>query len=1845
MIKTTAAYKEAMKNSRILHHRAEITFKDGTTHTVEDMDLYTFQISDGTSNTGSFDLGSAIAQQLTLKINNTDGIIDDQDFCEAVITASVGAELPDGSIEWLEKGLYTAEPGEDTGASVTVKAFDNMTKFDKEYSLSKLVYPATLGEIVRDACSCCDVTLAPDSAIFDNYNFIVQTRPEDSSLTFRQVLQWVCQIACKYARINKDGKLSLQWYDTALLESVWASGTDTIWTDIDGNAILDTDGNEIVISSTDIETEENIVKISDLATGSTIQTDDVVITGICVTEENQEGDITYKSGSEGYMLNISGNKLIQDGSGETVASYLGERLNGIQFRPLSVNTPGDPAREAGDLGLVTDRKGRHYKTIFTNVTYTAHASQNLTCGAEAPTRLSSTRFSQATQMYKELRKNIYKQKTEWDKAFGNLQEEMKTKNGLFPVREVLEDGSAILYFCDKPALADSSIVVKFSAAGWGMSTDGGKNWNSGWLVDGTMIASILNAIGINAGWINTGALTVQDTEGKIIFQVDMDKKSVYMDPDSLLIGGIPLEEKLAEMENTISLARNMTLQLSNEMQTITADAEGNIPVFPTIATQAIVFYGTQNITDDCSFTVTKSEGITGSWSDSTHIYNVTGLNADDGWVDIKATYIRTLSVTKRFTLSKQKQGPQGIPGVGVDGKTTYLHIRYAPVKNPTAEQMTTTPDKYIGTYTDFSGVDSTDPGKYTWAQFKGDQGVQGPQGEQGERGVQGLQGEKGDQGIQGPQGEIGPQGPRGEQGIAGEPGKDGKTPYLHIKYAPVQNPTADQLTEVPDKYIGTYTDYEINDSNDPTKYTWAQFRGDQGVAGKNGYTWIKYATRPDGLDMSDSPDFVPLMDSTGSPLLDSTGAQIYTNAQATYIGIANNKDTAVESDNPADYTWSRFRGVDGTDGIDGKDGLPGIDGTSSYTHIAYANSADGKTDFSVSDPDREYIGMYVDSELLDSKNPEDYAWTLVKGADGAEGTPGKPGADGKTPYFHVAYANSADGKDGFDIVESANKSYIGQYTDYEKADSTDPTKYRWTKIKGEQGERGLQGIQGEKGEQGIPGKDGTNGKTSYFHIKYSAVETPTSASQMTETPSTYIGTYVDFEEQDSTDPAKYTWSRFEGIQGKQGEQGIPGVGIDGKTSYLHIAYANSEDGKTDFSISDATGKTYIGQYTDFEVNDSTDPSKYTWSLIKGADGKDGKSSYTWMKYATRPDGLDLSDSPDYVPLLDSTGAFILDSNGNKIFTATQAAYIGIATNKDTPTESEDPADYTWSRFRGVDGYDGKDGAQGIPGKDGADGKNQYTHLAYANSADGKTDFSVSDSNREYIGMYVDFAEEDSTTPEDYAWSLIKGANGAQGVPGTPGKDGKTPYFHIAYANSADGKTDFSVDNSVDKQYIGQYTDYTEEDSTNPADYSWTKIKGEQGEPGGTHIIELSCESLTRDENGVIAPSSVTAYAYYVKGTEKTAYSGRWGLQFSMDGREWTDAGQNTDAKSVTKYFKSTEKFNFVKFILYEHGGYTNALTSRSISTLANVAELTQEKIVKIMSNNGVWKGLYYNNGHLYISFDAALGGTLTLGGKNNGNGKLSILDADGNKVGYIDNTGVNITTGTFSGKLEAASGTFKGDITGASGTFSGKLSSKSGSLAGWTIKDDYIESADGGIRVRSDGHIQFGNVVLNQASDLKSLQVKYGMQVHTQRGTGEFTDGSGEFKLIGIGSTSANYNNLCIANNIVSKVSSSSKRYKNHVRDMSIEEAEKLLNVPVVWFKYKDGYLMPGDRFEGKPLPGFYAEDIYNAFPEGAMLNEDGQVEDWNYRTMIPAMVKLIQSQQETINSLIERINKLEKEI
>ena len=1112
---------------------ADITLTDGTVINLTNADFWSngMKFEDSVSDDNTFNIGSANINTLNLSINNFDGKYTDYDFTDATVICYVGIELePEDTSALLDttgdKILDTTgneiivhknaliekirictmtvidTPYQNT-TIIELECEDNMRKFDRDYSASKLKYPATRKQIMQDACKVCGVTL--DTLNFYQDSYQIPARPDDEALTFRQVIAWTCQIGCQYARCDKYGRLTIKWYDTEI-----------------------TDANRVAINSTN---------------GFTPNLDDVVITGVQVTEylestSTDEEASSYLYGEEGYVLKISENKLIPQGTGEVVANMIGEKCVGMSFRPFETECLTDIVLEAGDAVLITDRKGNKYKSFLTNVVLQPGSFEQISCNAESAARNSSKTYSLVTQAAVDARKSVWRERTTREQALQEFKDRLDNSTGVYTTVQTQQDGSQIFYLHDKPTLTESRAVWKMTAEAWGVSTDGGQTWNGGMTVDGDTIVRILNAVGVNADWINAGAITVTDTDGSIIFSVDMDTKSVYLDGSVQIGGGKSLNQtfanylqeskdysdgKLSDYAETVtgslgdlqdqidgqietfyydyeptlqnkpasnwttteerkkhegdlffwkpnketgeggyayrffydstvgkwewvlvqdtditkalaaaqnaqdtadhkrrvfvtkpqppydigdlwsqgedeggdiltctvsrakgasyvqsdwqklnkytddtkaeealeaaSLARNMTIQLDNDYQGIPVDSDGNYTEFPECTTTATVMYGTQDITDNCTYTITTSQNVQGSWNKETKTYTVTGLTADSGWVNIKAAYLNNLVVSKQFSLAKQYAGPQGIPGIGTDGKTTYLHIQYAPVQNPTAAQMSKTPNKYIGTYTDFSGVDSTDPSKYTWAKFEGDQGAQGP----------------------------------------------------------------------------------------------------KGADGKSSYTWMKYATRPDGLDMSDNPDYVPLLDSAGSPILDSAGEQIYTVTQATYIGITTNKDTATESTNPADYTWSRFRGVDGYDGKDGENGIPGKDGKdgkTQYTHLAYANSADGQTDFSISDGNREYIGMYVDFVEADSTDPTKYTWSLIKGANGAQGVPGTPGANGKTPYFHIAYANSADGRTGFSVDDSVNKLYIGQYTDYTPDDSTDPTKYSWTKIKGEQGTAG-----------------------------------------------------------------------------------------------------------------------------------------------------------------------------------------------------------------------------------------------------------------------------------------------------------------------------------------------------------------------------------------------------------------------------------------------------------------------------------------------------------------------------------------------------------------------------------------------------------------------------------------------------------------------------------------------------------------------------------------------------------------------------------------------------------------------
>lgn len=332
----------------------------------------------------------------------------------------------------------------------------------------------------------------------------------------------------------------------------------------------------------------------------------------------------------------------------------------------------------------------------------------------------------------------------------------------------------------------------------------------------------------------------------------------------------------------------------------------------------------------------------------------------------------------------------------------------------------------------------------------------------------------------------------------------------------------------------------------------------------------------------------------------SGGGFSKTDTNKKFIGIYQDFNV-YQSDDPKKYTWSKWQGSDGVNGLPGQ---PGRDGRTPYVHFAWANNSTGTEGFTTSknDTTRKYMGVYTDYTQTDSINPADYSWQRVKGEDGANGVPGKPGADGRTPYVHFAYADSADGRTGFTVLGGPGNKYMGTYTDFNQPDSTDPTKYKWSLIKGADGPmgpagpQGIQGLQGPKGDQGTPGQKGADGRTQYTHIAYADNASGGGFSQ-TDQNKPYIGMYQDFTQTDSSNPSSYRWTKW---KGSDGANGIPGkAGADGKTSYIHFAYADSSDGRTGFTVNGGSTKRYMGTYTDFTEADSTDPTKYKWVDVLG----------------------------------------------------------------------------------------------------------------------------------------------------------------------------------------------------------------------------------------------------------------------------------------------------------------------------------------------------------------------------------------------------------------------------------------------------------------------------------------------------------------------------------------------------------------------------------------------------------------------------------------------------------------------
>ena len=783
MINVSNAFREKLEAGEPVRMVVDITFPDGTKKTINKDIMNGDNGFSDCAESSSFPVGATICKTLTLSINNDQEQWKNYNFYGAKIHAylklqtsyaapeSVSTLLDESYnpildstgdpiiatqaatkdiIETIDKGVYTVTTPEQYSDIINVTALDDMYKANKTYT-SGLKLPQSLINLVRDACKTVGIGM---NLTMKHGDIIIRSVPD--SMTFRQLFGYAAMVESANARIDYFGNLQFVKWDFE---------------------------------------KADVPELKNYGNPPTLSSDDIVITGIKVTngQSNDDANTDYSGmyGEEGYVLELE-NELIDTDQLQTVANIIGEQIAGARFRNLEGDLVYNPLVEFGDMVYTYDRLGNKYLTPLTDVSGNVGGLTTVKTQADDPIRGSSDFYGNSTKTIVAARQMVQKEKSAREEAIQRLAETLKSSSGLYMTQEPQQDGSIIYYMHNKATIAESNIIWKLTAEAFAVSIDGGKTYPYGFAVTGELITRLLYAEGINADYINAGTLIVRDKSGNVIFEADMDTGTVTLDGSYVTIGGKPLDEKIEDVENMAALARNMTMQLDNDYQGIPVDSDGNYTEFPECTTTATVMYGTQDITDNCTYTITASQNIQGNWNKETKTYTVTGLTADSGWVNIKAAYLNNLVVSKQFSLAKQYAGPQGIPGVGIDGKTTYLHIQYAPVQNPTAAQMSKTPNKYIGTYTDFSGVDSTDPSKYTWAKFEGDQGA------------------------------------------PGTPGVNGKTPYFHIAYAnSADGRTGFSVDDSVNKlYIGQYTDYTPDDSTDPTKYSWTKIKGEPGTAGR-----------------------------------------------------------------------------------------------------------------------------------------------------------------------------------------------------------------------------------------------------------------------------------------------------------------------------------------------------------------------------------------------------------------------------------------------------------------------------------------------------------------------------------------------------------------------------------------------------------------------------------------------------------------------------------------------------------------------------------------------------------------------------------------------------------------------------------------------------------------------------------------------------------------------------------------------------------------------------------------------------------------------------------------------------
>lgn len=551
MLSISSEYELSLNENSNQLIKAKITFADNTVRQLTGDDIVSCDFDQQVSSDSSFDIGTAIVGQMTITLNNHDGRFDACDFTKAQFIVWVGKQLSKGT-EWIQRGVYTANQPDSYNGTIAISALDNMSKFEKPFRTFLASVGALQGAnasvrtLLTDMCRHCGVTWVDSGdKAFDTkfeYGYV------DSNATCRQALAYACQALCVNASITNDGRLRTVWYDSAPFEAEsdldggefdaakpYATGVSK-----DGGSFTDYSSGASADGGT-FFTNRNVHRLYAFS-NITVNTDDVVITGVRVTERSvtvgskTTNGGTYTVGTEGYVLDVSNNPLIIPGTGKSVADRIGAKVIGLRFRPFSGKHICVPSLEAGDCAYVIDRKQNVYKTYVTRVKYAVNGGMTVSCGAKSASRNSADNAGASTSAVVKVRNELHQELGIRDENIKNLGETLANASGLYHTEAKQPDGSTVYYLHDKPTTGQSQIIYKVTASGIGISTDAGKTYATGLSADGNAVLNRIYAIGINADYLTTGRISSKN--GNSFIDLDTEEANLKLGNKSTVGGKV-----------------------------------------------------------------------------------------------------------------------------------------------------------------------------------------------------------------------------------------------------------------------------------------------------------------------------------------------------------------------------------------------------------------------------------------------------------------------------------------------------------------------------------------------------------------------------------------------------------------------------------------------------------------------------------------------------------------------------------------------------------------------------------------------------------------------------------------------------------------------------------------------------------------------------------------------------------------------------------------------------------------------------------------------------------------------------------------------------------------------------------------------------------------------------------------------------------------------------------------------------------------------------------------------------------------------------------------------------------